>query len=109
MKEKEGFPGSTIDGTTEGAKYITITSSGIKREGEVSGGVFFTKEAAWSNYNLHLKEYLKDKNIIYWRKEPDCRVDNDLYLKDCSFGRQKKIIEGIEVFTIYSRLYAHSK
>jgi len=101
-----GFPGATIDGDEDSPKYVTLTSTGIKAEGAIYGGVFFDYNTAWESFNHYLQDYLKDKNKIYWRSKPECHGDSNTYFQDLSFERGVRTLEGIDVFMIRARLYA---
>ena len=58
---KDGLSGSTIDGSVDGKRYVTITSSGIQPEGLMISGIFFSPEAALESAKLHLLVVRQDE------------------------------------------------
>jgi len=76
-----------------GPRPVTMTSSGIKLEGQPFGELYKTEQEAWKNYNKHLNKYIKGAKEILWRQIP--------YMRDMR-ETPDEVIEGS--FTVHSRV-----
>lgn len=68
-------------------RYVTLTSGGIKPEGEVAL-MFDSALEAWGRYMIELAAFTRNAQQIAWRWRPELREEKG-------------------AFTVYSRLYAH--
>lgn len=95
---------SKVDWTIWKPKYVTLTSSGLKNEGE-SRIFFHSEKEAWKKYNEALIAYLIDgwggdnidALIIRWRSRPKMESINEKHTEEKG------------QYSVYSRLYVYQE
>jgi hypothetical protein len=108
-EQEDGEPCATIDGTEDGARYVTITSSGIKEEGAPYLGQFITQEVALDFLHEQLRSYFAGKKRIWWRRHPTTTEQNIMYFETWQ-GMDGKLASVVPksgtLFTATCRVYA---
>lgn len=109
MKEVEGAVSSTIDDKADSPKYITLTSFGVKPEGDVFKGWLETPETALELLDVHFNQYINKANTVYWRRKPTVIPRPFFNAENLErYPTDKMIPEDTEtlMYVAYCRLYA---
>jgi hypothetical protein len=89
-----------------GEPYVTLTSTGIVKEGERIGGIFTNEEIAIKFFVREFIEYAESTKgtYIYWRKEPTLYK---IVYEEISLATDR--VEPIEYYTIRCRVLISQK
>jgi hypothetical protein len=97
-------------------KFVTLTSSGITKEGDEVKEYFSSTEVAEDKYNEELLTFLQntiDKEKMYlllWRKEPSIQMDTIKIKNDYKKGDISLLTEecmNISFFYVLSRIHLY--
>ena len=104
----KGHPSRTIDGTPEGKEYITLTSYGIKREGEEHSAYYKSSELALSELNNRLEKYFIGKSKVYWRQEPKTQGTEAFFpsVWESKTSRPEVDLKKVPLYIATCRVYA---
>jgi hypothetical protein len=94
--EETGKVGNTDD---YGGKYITLTASGIKEEGNPFDCYYTSEKNCIIQYSIHLVLFLQDRRHIVWRIIPEL----------VTLKVKESVSVYLNVYQIYSRLTAYPR
>lgn len=86
--------------------FITITSTGNKREGERFSGYYISRELAEDAFDMIMRDWLKDKpGNLHWRYLPEARREV-FYSLTSGFNSPDRtpVLTPIELWVVYSRV-----
>lgn len=81
--------------------FITLTSGGVKREGDTMPVLFASESRAWSEFEDVLLTWLKGRRQLYIRHFPEIR--NEVYCQDTLHDDWRRDT----YYVVYCRLTAY--
>ena len=106
INQRFGYDSAYVPDIMSQGRFVTITSGGIKPEGQQYDGIYRTHESAKLALYRHIKIYTKGARTVYWRREVEIREIPLFEDRSWEYNLPAGSISPIILYVAICRMYA---